>query len=287
MTLVFISINKSLSSYIVLVNYFIIQEVVGLLFLFFNFFIAQLIFLFIKVGVAPFHFWLFGVLWGVYDYSFFWFLTFQKLPFIMVFFSLGVTFTLFLLILGLFFCYFQIFLLKRFKFLIILSSTERFNWFLIVNSLIFSVSFYLFFYYLIIISFLLFKGLNFFFNFNTWESLLVFLNIPFILTFFVKIFSLMGIVGINLFIFVLLFLMFLSSLSFGYWLVILSTKFNFFSDFKNQVFSIIVFVLSFFCLIYHFSICLVFCLDTIKVLWYWVLNRITYVWLRFKMFKLL
>nr|YP_010415406.1 NADH dehydrogenase subunit 2 [Allodiplogaster sp. MY-2022]URY63356.1 NADH dehydrogenase subunit 2 [Allodiplogaster sp. MY-2022] len=250
MTFVFISINKSLSSYIVLVNYFIIQEVVGLLFLFFNFYIAQLIFLFIKVGVAPFHFWLFGVLWGVYDYSFFWFLTFQKLPFIMVFFSLGGYFYfIFINFWVCFFCYFQIFLLKSFKFLIILSSTESFNWFLMVNSLIFSVSFYLFFYYLIIISFLLFKGLNFFFNFNTWESLLVFLNMPFMLTFFVKIFSLMGIVGMNLFIFVLLFLMFLSSLSFGYWLVILSTKFNFFSDFKNQVFSIIVFVLSFFCLI--------------------------------------
>lgn len=253
-TLIFISLNKSLGSYIVLVNYFIIQEVVGLLFLFFRFVLLQLFFLFIKVGVAPFHFWLFSVLWGVYDFGLLWFLTLQKLPFVFVFFSLRVSFVMFFLIVGLFFCYLQIFLLKRFKFLIILSSTESFNWFLMVNGLSFSVSLYLFFYYLIIMVFLLFKSLNFSFNFNTWESLLVFLNIPFILTFFVKIFSLIGLVRTSFFIFVLLFLIFLSSLSFGYWLVILSTKFGFFSDIKNQVLSIVVFVLSFFCLIYHFSI---------------------------------
>lgn len=254
MTLIFISLNKSLGSYVVLVNYFIIQEVVGLLFLFFRFVLIQLFFLFVKVGVAPFHFWLFSVLWGVYDFVFLWFLTFQKLPFILVFFYLRVSSVVVFLILGLFFCYLQIFLLKRFKFLIVLSSTERFNWFLMVNGLSFSVSLYIFLYYLIVIFFLLFKVLNFSFNFNTWETLLVFLNVPFILTFFVKIFSLIDLVNLRFFIFLLLFLIFLSSLSFGYWLVILSTKFNFFSDVKNQVFSVFIFLLSFFCLIYHFSI---------------------------------
>src|SRR3954466_7445450 len=113
--------NKSVGSYSVLVNYFIIQEVVGLLFLFFNFLLAQLVILFIKVGVAPLHFWLFRVLLGVYDLNFLWFLTFQKLPFVFVIYQLGVSLLFFLLFFGLLFCYFQIFLLKRFKFLVIIS----------------------------------------------------------------------------------------------------------------------------------------------------------------------
>ena len=114
MTLIYMLLCKYYLRYSRIINYFIIQEVVGLLFLFFSFSVVQLFLLFLKVGVAPFHFWLFSVLWGVYDYSFLWFLTFQKLPFIMVFFNLSVSSVIFSLLLGLFLCYLQIFLVKSF-----------------------------------------------------------------------------------------------------------------------------------------------------------------------------
>ena len=56
-----------------------------------------------------------------------WFLTFQKLPFFSVLILLGGLEFVFLILFGVFLCYSQIFVTKRYKNLFVLSSTESFN----------------------------------------------------------------------------------------------------------------------------------------------------------------
>lgn len=235
-TLLFVSINKSLNSFRTLVNYFVIQEVLGIIFLFFSSSLLQLLLLSLKIGVAPFHFWIFSILLNIYDSNLLWFLTFQKIPFIFVFFQLFFYKFIIFLFLGLLLCYFQIFLLKNYKFIIRISSTERFNWFLLVLFFSFRNSLFLFLYYFFIILLLLFKVRQFFYGFGNWETVLLFLNIPFSATFFVKIFRLRRLLGRVFFVVPLLFLIFLSSLSFAFWLVYLSTKFDYFLNIKNNIF---------------------------------------------------
>lgn len=63
------------------------------------------------------------------------------------------------------------------------------------------------------------------FNFIHWETLLVFLNIPFRVSFFIKIFVLGDVLKLDsVFLLFLLFLMFLSMLCFSLWLVNASVK---------------------------------------------------------------
>lgn len=49
-------LGKHFVKYVSIVNYFIIQEVLGLLFLVFRGLILQLLILIMKIGVSPFHF---------------------------------------------------------------------------------------------------------------------------------------------------------------------------------------------------------------------------------------
>lgn len=56
MTVIFIFLNKNINSYSRLINYFIIQESLGLLFLLINYNIIQFFIVLIKIGVAPLHF---------------------------------------------------------------------------------------------------------------------------------------------------------------------------------------------------------------------------------------
>lgn len=126
MTLVFIYLNKftSVSS---IVSYFIIQEFLGLIFLLLNYRVFQFFILVFKVGMAPFHFWIFSVLSSSRGYVVLWFLTFQKLPFIPVLLYFLNSRYFYFLIIGIFFCYFQIFITKSYKSMLIISSTESFN----------------------------------------------------------------------------------------------------------------------------------------------------------------
>ena len=144
-------------------------------------------------------------------------MTFQKLPFIPVLLLLFHYFFLFLIFIGLVFCYLQIYNIKNFKLIIVLSSTESFNWILL--GLLFGVFGFLFivlFYFINIIFFIVFFNSNNF-SFLNLETVLVFLNIPIGVVFFVKIFILyLGFLVFDYFIFFILFLIFLSSLSFIY-----------------------------------------------------------------------
>lgn len=227
MTVTFIFLNKGVKSYSSLINYFIIQERLGLIFLLINFGIIQFFIILIKIGVAPLHFWVFSVTNNIFSYNLIWFLTFQKLPFLLILLQIFWLGSFFLLFAGLFFCYLQIFSIKNYKNLLVLSSTESFNW--IIIGLFISVfnTLYLFLYYIILIIILINKFRKINYQFLNWETILVFLNIPFRVTFFVKIFSLSEIFKFNsFFVLFILFIIFLSVLAFSYWLVNISVKYN-------------------------------------------------------------
>ena len=225
-TLVFVVLNKRVNSYRALFNYFVIQESLGLLFLMFSYGYLQLLIVMFKIGIAPFHFWIFRVTNRVFGFNLMWFLTFQKLPFLLIFLQIITRGVIYLLIFGLLLCLFQILLIKTYKNLLILSSTESFNWITLGFLISFLNVFFIFIYYFLLILIVIpkfeFFNVN---NFVGWETMLIFINLPFSVNFFVKIFSLREILKVQRFNFLfLLFIMFFSVLSLSFWMVILSTK---------------------------------------------------------------
>nr|UDL72615.1 NADH dehydrogenase subunit 2 [Torquenema toraliforme] len=227
MTLVFVALNKSINSYSSLFNYFVMQESLGLIFLMFSIGYFQIMIVMFKIGMAPFHFWIFSVTNSVVGFNLMWFLTFQKLPFLLIFLQMMVGKLIFLLMIGLMFCLFQMLLMKTYKNLLVLSSTESFNWITLGFMMSFLNILFIFLYYCVLMIMIIpkFEMLNIN-NFIGWETMLVFMNLPFSVNFFVKIFSLSEILKVQSFGFLLLlFLMFFSALSLGFWMVNLSTKF--------------------------------------------------------------
>nr|AGY95402.1 NADH dehydrogenase subunit 2 [Hypodontus macropi] len=228
MTLVFVTLNKKVNSYSSLFNYFVMQESLGLFFLMFSFGYFQILIVMFKIGMAPFHFWIFSVTNGVFGFNLMWFLTFQKLPFLLIFLQMMVAKLVFLLMLGLLFCLFQMLLMKTYKNLLILSSTESFNWVTLGFVMSFLNVLFVFVYYCVLMVMVIppkFELLNVN-NFVSWETMLIFMNLPFSVNFFVKIFSLSEIFKVYSLVFLLLlFMMFFSALSLGFWMVNLSTKF--------------------------------------------------------------
>nr|YP_009312578.1 NADH dehydrogenase subunit 2 [Contracaecum ogmorhini sensu lato South Africa]AOV63340.1 NADH dehydrogenase subunit 2 [Contracaecum ogmorhini sensu lato South Africa] len=229
MTVVFVILSKNLGSYVSVFNYFVIQESLGLFFLVFNFFLIQFFIVMLKIGVAPFHFWVFSVTSSVYNWLLMWFLTFQKLPFLPVLVQLFSFKVLFLFLFGILVCYFQLFLIKSYKNMLIISSTESFNWVVLTCFLSIVNVLYLFFYYVLLMVFLMPSFSLKDYSFVGWETVLVFLNIPFSVSFFIKIFSLSELLKLeSLWFLFLSFLMFLSMLCFSFWLINMSTKDFFF-----------------------------------------------------------
>nr|YP_010487907.1 NADH dehydrogenase subunit 2 [Strongyloides vituli]UWI71775.1 NADH dehydrogenase subunit 2 [Strongyloides vituli] len=232
MTLGFIFINQG--SRTSMINYFIVQEVLGFCFLLISFSSIQFVILLMKAGVAPFHFWVFSVTNNISGFGVMWFLTLQKLPFVPVVQYLLSSIFIYVLVFGILFCYFQLFFIKSYKNMMVLSSTESFNWLMLImafslfSGLLFSVVYVVFFFFL-----LDFSSSKSFDHYN-WETVLVFLNIPFSITFFIKFFSLVSVFNYSSFLILLvLFSMFLSMISLGFWLVNMSTKF-YFDSFKTR-----------------------------------------------------
>nr|YP_010878791.1 NADH dehydrogenase subunit 2 [Gnathostoma binucleatum]WHE41114.1 NADH dehydrogenase subunit 2 [Gnathostoma binucleatum] len=227
MTVVFCFLSKGDLSYSSLINYFIIQETLGLFFLIFNFSFLQFLIVMMKVGVAPLHFWVFSVTNGLSGLMVMWFLTFQKMPFFPVMIQVFDWSLVMLLVVGVFVCFVQLFLLKGYKNMMIVSSTESLNWILLM--LFFSMLdvFFLFLYYFFFMMFLMpyfSKKQGLFFN---WEVVLVFMNVPLTVNFFVKIFSLFELFKLDsVFFLFLLFLMFMTVISLSIWMVNLSATIN-------------------------------------------------------------
>nr|YP_009550279.1 NADH dehydrogenase subunit 2 [Heterorhabditis indica]YP_817453.1 NADH dehydrogenase subunit 2 [Heterorhabditis bacteriophora]ABJ80697.1 NADH dehydrogenase subunit 2 [Heterorhabditis bacteriophora]AZU95938.1 NADH dehydrogenase subunit 2 [Heterorhabditis bacteriophora]QAA11083.1 NADH dehydrogenase subunit 2 [Heterorhabditis indica]QAA11095.1 NADH dehydrogenase subunit 2 [Heterorhabditis bacteriophora] len=237
MTIIFILLNKGNKSYSGIFNYFVIQETLGLLFLVFSSNYIQFIILMMKIGVAPFHFWVFSVTNSIFNYGLVWFLTMQKLPLMVVLLQLFASDMVYLFLFGLFICYLQMFMLKGYKNLLIVSSTESFNWLMLGLFFSFFNVFCLFIYYFLLFMLMVPKfSKNSSLAFFNWESTLILFNIPLSMSFFIKIFSLSEILKIDSFFVVfLLFLMFLSVLSFGYWLINLSMKDNMWLQNNNKM----------------------------------------------------
>lgn len=234
-TIIFILLNKSNKSYRSIFNYFVIQESLGLIFLVFSGGVFQFFIILIKIGVAPLHFWVFNVTNNIVSYSLMWFLTFQKLPFLVILLQMFWFSSFYLLLFGLFLCYLQMFVMKRYKNLLIISSTESFNWIILGLFFSFLNSLYLFLYYFVLIVLLINKFSKQSYNFVGWETVLVFLNIPFRVSFFVKIFSLREILKFDRFgTLFLLFIIFLSVLSFSYWLINIRMKNNTHNQVNNK-----------------------------------------------------
>nr|UXK95582.1 NADH dehydrogenase subunit 2 [Macropostrongyloides lasiorhini] len=238
MTLVFVALSKGMNSYGSLFNYFVLQESLGLFFLMFSYGYLQILIIMFKIGMAPFHFWIFSVTNSILGFNLMWFLTFQKLPFLLIFLQMMVGKLIFLLMLGLLFCLFQMLLMKTYKNLLILSSTESFNWITLGFVMSFLNILFIFMYYCLLMVMIIPKfelfNIN---NFMGWETMLVFMNLPFSVNFFVKIFSLSEILKVQSFSFLLLlFLMFFSALSLGFWMVNLSTKFYSISKYSKSMF---------------------------------------------------
>lgn len=241
-TLVFVILNKQTNSFRRLFNYFVIQERLGLLFLIFSFSYLQLLIVMFKIGMAPFHFWIFRVTNGVFNFNLMWFLTFQKLPFLLIFLQIMVAKLIFFLMVGLFFCLFQMLLVKTYKNLLILSSTESFNWITLGFVMSFFNVLFIFLYYFVLILIVIpkFEIINVR-NLIGWETILVFINLPFSVNFFVKIFSLSEILKVQgVGILLLLFMMFFSALSLRFWMVNLRTKYYKMIKYNKSIFIFIV-----------------------------------------------
>nr|YP_009383834.1 NADH dehydrogenase subunit 2 [Cylicostephanus minutus]ARS44136.1 NADH dehydrogenase subunit 2 [Cylicostephanus minutus] len=242
MTLVFVMLNKQTNSFSSLFNYFVMQESLGLLFLMFSFGYLQLLIVMFKIGMAPFHFWIFSVTNGVFGFNLMWFLTFQKLPFLLIFLQMMMAKLIFFLMLGLFFCLFQMLLVKTYKNLLILSSTESFNWITLGFAMSFFNVLFLFVYYFLLMLMIIpkFEMINVS-NMVGWETMLVFMNLPFSVNFFVKIFSLSEILKVQgVGILLLLFMMFFSALSLSFWMVNLSTKYYKMIKYNKSIFMFII-----------------------------------------------
>lgn len=254
MTMIFIFLNKNNFSFSSLVNYFIIQEFLGLVFLIFNFSILQYFIILFKLGVAPFHFWIFSIINNINGFGVVWFLTFQKLPFIPVFFYFFSFSFFYFLLFGVIFCCLQIFICKSYKGILVISSTESFNWILIICSFsIFSSLFFVFYYFFFLFFVLKYNNTRDV-GFYSWELVLVFMNLPFSVSFFIKFFSLCSLFIFSSFIgLFLLFLLFLSILSFSFWMLNISVKFYYDGFLNDNFYLFLIYPLMFFCLIYQIS----------------------------------
>nr|YP_004935012.1 NADH dehydrogenase subunit 2 [Wuchereria bancrofti]ADN43960.1 NADH dehydrogenase subunit 2 [Wuchereria bancrofti]BAV82914.1 NADH dehydrogenase subunit 2 [Wuchereria bancrofti] len=216
-TFVFIFLTLSNSSFSCLINYYIIQEVCGYYFLVFDSWKFQFFFLMLKSGSAPFHFWLFSVLSDLKGWSVMWFLTLQKLPYFVVLLNFCSDFFFLFLFFGMFFCYFQFFLLRGFLDMVVVGSTESFNWLLLLGMFSCNEVFILFFFYYFVMFLVVSYVYNRDVNFVSLEMLMVFFNVPLSLTFFLKVLLLFGTFNfVGFFYFFLLLAMCLMSLGVSY-----------------------------------------------------------------------
>ena len=251
MTLGFIWFNHDNQSRARMINYFIIQEVLGFCFLLVSVEWIQFIILLMKAGVAPFHWWVFRVTNNINGLGVMWFLTFQKLPFIPVIQYLLSSQFLYVLLFGIVLCYLQLIFIKGYKSILVLGSTESFYWLILImafrlfSGLLLRIIYVVFFFLLLDHS----RSKRWTDHFN-WETVFIFINIPFRMSFFIKFFGLIRVFNFSRWlVLVVLLAMFMSMLRFGYWLVNMSTKF-YYEGFKvRRYWYWICYPLMFMCLI--------------------------------------
>jgi hypothetical protein len=232
-----------LINFIVLLNYFLFQEVLAFLFIInlrelFIFFV-----LLIKIGIRPLHLWIFLIFNSINSFILLWFLVLNKIPYIniILLFSLRL---IIIIILGLILLFFQMFKISNMKILIILLRVESLNWIIIIN--IGEIEFIEQFFIYLFIG-LYFLGYNRIYNFYSFEKLLFILSSPLIFIFFLKINFIENLSLINNNILIQIFLTyFLNFISILYFLeeVLLRLKLNFNKNYDSMflIFTILMFV---------------------------------------------
>nr|WVH37131.1 NADH dehydrogenase subunit 2 [Physaloptera clausa] len=215
-TMIFIFLMSGYLSVGSLMCYYLIQEICGYFFLvlggFMSFFVLML-----KSGSAPLHFWIFSVVSFLRGWGLVWFLTVQKLPYFFVMMNFLISSSFYFLFLGMLFCYFQIFFLRFWSSMVLVVSTESFNWLLLLSMFVGGgVLFMVFIYYLVMVFIIgFFYGEDL--NFMSWEMIMVFFNVPFCISFLLKILTLVFSVQLNYCVLVLLLFMPLVSLGIIFW----------------------------------------------------------------------
>lgn len=136
--------------HIVIFNYYMFQEVLGLLFIFRLSRYSQLLCLMSKIGIAPFHFWLFSLIYYIRGSGILWLVLWRKLPYLALPVIYAEVFGL-LITVGLVLLYLQMAGVYSSYYLIFLSSVERFRWFMLMLNLSLLVYCSVFFVYLLII----------------------------------------------------------------------------------------------------------------------------------------
>lgn len=220
MDMFFLLLCKETANYSSVLNYFLFQECLGLIFLLLNNTIFQYVVVMIKIGLVPFHYWLFLVVGGIDGWLIMWFLTFQKVPYISVLMVTIFSYAIFFLVLGFFFCYFHLFVVKTFKFMLLLNSVESFNWIIFGYLLSLFNGVVCFFYYFFIRLFLVpFWRKEVRSDFD-WLIILIYMNVPLGVIFFVKIFVLISVLrSFRLWVVLVLFLIFVNFYSLLSWLI--------------------------------------------------------------------
>nr|ANY93347.1 NADH dehydrogenase subunit 2 [Mecistocirrus digitatus] len=241
MTMLFVILNKFSIAYNALYNYFILQETLGLLFLLLTISGVQTMILFMKIGVAPLHFWIFSITNSLNWMNLMWFLTFQKLPFLIILLQILFNYVIVLLMFGLFVCLVQMFMMKSYKNLMVLSSTESFNWILMMFIFSFINVIFVFMYYFFVMIYMINKFVNLEKKkYFSWKTVLIFMNLPFSANFFIKIMSLKELLkNFNVLVLILLFFMFMSMLSLKFWMITLSVKNVKNNEYKKIVYFVI------------------------------------------------
>ena len=250
MTMSFVLLNKIQGEFRNSLNYFLLQEFLGFIFLVFITTFLQYILLMMKVGIRPFHFWVLSVFLNLDNYMLLWFLTFQKLPFVPVLFLLFKFVFYFIIFLGVVFCYIQLINIKNYKVILVLSSTESFNWLLLgilmgIWGFLLMVFYYLMRLVVLLNYQILLNRINYYLEF-----FLVFLNVPLSFSFFLKIFMLnLSVSYFGVMVILIIIIIFLSALSFINWFVSYSSvREKKFQDQINycQIFLYFLFILVFF-----------------------------------------
>lgn len=171
-------------SLLVVYNYVVFQEVLGILFLFsfFHWFLSFI--LLFKLGAPPFHFWVFLIVENLIGFVFVWFLVYHKLIFLPVISLIFRDFLSFVLVLGLIIIYIQMFFLSSVKSIFVLLSIESFSW-LVLNLSLSLLSFY-YFSFIYFISVMLVSFNMTFVSFLDFPMFFFLLRSPLSLRFFIK-----------------------------------------------------------------------------------------------------
>lgn len=220
MDLVFIYVCKR-GSFSSVLNYYVLQECLGLIFLLLCGRCLQSVVVMVKIGLVPFHYWLYVVVGGLKYWMLMWFLTFQKLPFMGVLMIVMNNYLFWLLLVGFVICYFQLLMVKNYKFILVLSSTESFNWILFGYIFSFFRGLIIFIYYLGLRVYIIPLFNNEMVNDYEWLVILFYINIPLGVPFFVKFFVVSNVFGFYfLWFFIIIILIFFSFIALFVWMFV-------------------------------------------------------------------